>query len=201
MELDSSVAADLGDCFQRAQRCSTRLEVLDIALECVGPDGLVCEFGVFEGATIRHITRRLPGRAVYGFDSFEGLPESWRPSFDRGAFSTGGRMPAVQQNVKLVKGWFDDTLPAFCREHQDPVALLHIDCDLYSSTRCVLAHLGRRLRTGSLLVFDEFFNYPGWEQHEFRAFSEFASRHRLRYEYLAYNAEHEQVAVLVTGWG
>jgi hypothetical protein len=52
---------------------------------------------------------------------------------------------------------------------------------------------------GSVIVFDEYFDYPGWEQHEFRAFAEFVARARLTYEYLAYNRLHEQVAVRITG--
>jgi hypothetical protein len=101
--------------------------------------------------------------------------------------------------VRLLKGWFEDTLPAFAARRSGPIALLHVDCDLYSSTKCVLDHLGASLVPGSVIVFDEYFNYPGWERHEFRAFSEFAAERRLSYEYLAYNRLHEQVAVRVTG--
>ena len=182
-----------------ARPCSSREEVLDAALDRLPRDGLVCEFGVFEAWSINRIADRLPGRTVYGFDSFEGLPERWRESFGPGAFSTGGHLPRVRPNVSLVKGWFDATLPAFAAAHPGPVALLHVDCDLYSSTRCVLEQLGGRLVPGSVIVFDEYFNYPGWEEHEFRAFAEFVARRRLRYEYLAYNRLHEQVAVRVTG--
>ena len=179
--------------------CSSREEVLDAALDRAPRDGLVCEFGVFEAWSTNHIADRLPDRTVYGFDSFEGLPERWRASFGPGAFSTGGRLPRVRPNVRLMKGWFDETLPAFAAAHPGPAALLHVDCDLYSSTRCVLERLGGRLVPGSVIVFDEYFNYPGWEEHEFRAFGEFVARRRLRYEYLAYNLLHEQVAVRVTG--
>jgi hypothetical protein len=179
--------------------CSSRNEVLDLALRHLPDDGLVCEFGVFEGASINHIAARVPHRAVFGFDSFEGLPEHWRESFGPGMFTTGGRLPEVRPNVRLLKGWFDETLPPFVARHPGPVALLHVDCDLYSSTKCVLEHLGGSLVPGSVVVFDEYFNYPGWERHEFRAFSEFVAARRLRYEYLAYNRLHEQVAVRVTG--
>jgi len=36
------------------------------------------EFGVATGATLRKIATSFPSRSVYGFDSFEGLPEDWR---------------------------------------------------------------------------------------------------------------------------
>jgi Macrocin-O-methyltransferase (TylF) len=196
---ETSTVEDLLDRMGGAVPCSSRNEVLDLALRHLPDDGLVCEFGVFEGASINHIAARIPHRTVFGFDSFEGLPERWREAFGPGAFTTEGRLPEVLPNVRLLKGWFEEALPAFAARHPGPVALLHVDCDLYSSTRCVLEHLGGSLVPGSVVVFDEYFNYPGWEQHEFRAFSEFAEERRLGYEYLAYNRLHEQVAVRVTG--
>jgi hypothetical protein len=197
--VETSTAEELLRRMDRAVPCSSREEVLDLALHHLPGDGLVCEFGVFEGASVNYIAARVPHRVVFGFDSFEGLPGRWRESFDPGTFTTGGRLPEVRPNVRLLKGWFDDTLPPFTARQPGPVALLHVDCDLYSSTRCVLEHLGGSLVPGSVVVFDEYFNYPGWERHEFRAFSEFAAARRLRYEYLAYNRLHEQVALLVTG--
>ena len=183
----------------RAESCSSRNEVLDAVLGHVPSDGLICEFGVFKAESINYIAGQLPGRVIFGFDSFEGLPEHWRASFSPGAFSTGGRLPRVRPNVRLFKGWFDATLPVFAAEYTGPVAFLHVDCDLYSSTKCILGHLGSRLVPDSIIVFDEYFNYPGWEQHEFRAFSEFVAERRLSYEYLVYNRLHEQVAVRITG--
>ncbi len=183
----------------RAQSCSRRNEVLDIALSQVLHDGLVCEFGVFEGETINHIAKQLPSRIIFGFDSFEGLPERWREAFGPGTFSTGGQLPRVRSNVRLRKGWFDATLPGFAAQHTGAIAFLHVDCDLYSSTRCIFEYLGKSLKAGSIIVFDEYFNYPGWEQHEFRAFSEFVAMEGLGYEYLAYNQRHEQAAVRITG--
>jgi hypothetical protein len=196
---DSSALEYLTIQLQTATSCSSRYEVLDLAMKHIPGQGLVCEFGVFEADTTNYIAEQLPNRRVFGFDSFEGLPEHWRPSFGPGTFSTGGRLPRVRSNVTLVKGWFEETLATFAAEYSGPVALLHIDCDLYSSSKCAFEHLGERLVPGSVIVFDEFFNYPGWEEHEFRAFSEFVAARRLRHEYLAYNGQHEQVAVRVTG--
>ena len=51
---------------------------------------------------------------------------------------------------------------------------------------------------GTVIVFDEYFNYSGWEEGEFRAFQEFVAARKLSYEYLTYNREHQQVAVRIT---
>src|SRR5919107_6018636 len=129
-ESSPRVASPPAGYLRAAHRCRHRNEVFDRALALVPRDGLVCEFGVFEGASTNYLARRLPGRRLFGFDSFRGLPEAWRPDFGAGAFSTGGRLPRVESNVTLVEGWFEDTLPPFVAGHSGPVALLHIDCDL-----------------------------------------------------------------------
>src|SRR4051794_5813195 len=54
-----------------------RSELLDRCLREAPATGLFLEFGVYRGYTIRYIASRVPGRQVYGFDSFEGLPEPW----------------------------------------------------------------------------------------------------------------------------
>lgn len=141
------------------------------------PDGLVVECGVYTGTSINKIGSALPDRKVYGFDSFEGLPESWgRPDmqFDKGAFSTQQKLPPVPDNVLLYKGWFEDTLPAFAMTLQrEQIAMLHVDCDLYSSTKCVFDTLGHALAPGCVIVFDELFNYPTYDKHEILALHEF----------------------------
>jgi len=178
---------------------STHLELLTKAMKMTDLEkhNLVCEFGVYSGNTINHIST-LTNRTVFGFDSFEGLPERWRDGFGKGHFEIT-ELPKVRQNVTLVKGWFNDTLPVFIKEHKhdESVGFLHIDCDLYSSTRTVFELLEEKIHPGCIIVFDEYFNYPGWEEGEYRAFQEFLARTGLRYEYIVYNRLHEQVAVRI----
>lgn len=175
----------------------TNLAVHDIAVKHLTlNDGIAMEFGVFTGTTINYIARKLPKLDVFGFDSFEGLPEFWRDGFDKGFFNTA--LPAVEKNVTLVKGWFDQTLPEFTQKETRKIAYLHVDCDLYSSTKTIFACLGHRLVEGSVIVFDEYFNYPGWQEGEYKAFKEFVAATGNGYRYLTYNRSHEQVAVLIT---
>ena len=97
------------------------------------PGELVLEFGVFSGRSINHLAATVGDEhLVHGFDSFEGLPEFWRDGYAAGAFAVG-ELPIVARNVRLVKGWFDQTLQPFLDENSGLVALVHIDCDLYSS--------------------------------------------------------------------
>jgi len=133
--------------------------------------GVFLEFGVYHGLSI-NLLASWTGREIHGFDSFEGLPEDWKEGEPAGSYSTGGKLPSTPANVSLHRGWFTDVLPSFFARLDQPVSLAHIDCDLYSSTRCVLHNLGPHLESGSLLVFDDFLAYPGYEQHEFRAAQE-----------------------------
>ncbi|MDD7966371.1 class I SAM-dependent methyltransferase [Actinomycetospora sp. DW7H6] len=157
--------------------------------------GLALEFGVFSGTTLRAIAAARGDGEVYGFDSFQGLPEDWRAGFGAGTFAVGE--PPEVPGAELVVGWFADTLPAFLAEHPEPVDLLHLDADLHSSTATVLEHVGPRLRPGSVIVFDEYLNHPGWEDGEHRAWTEYVARTGLDFTYEAFTHDHEQVVVVV----
>jgi hypothetical protein len=113
-----------------ARAYESHLALLTHALEIAPKNGLVLEFGVATGRTITHVASQTR-RQVHGFDSFSGLPESWRTGFPQGAFAQ--ELPQVPSNVTLHKGLFSETLPEFIANATESVALLHIDCDLYSS--------------------------------------------------------------------
>ena len=172
-----------------------QIDVLTYASQNACLDGLVLEFGVRTGTTINHICNCKPDSTVYGFDSFEGLPAAWTGwSIDKGAFARD-TLPDVKSNAELVKGWFDQTLPLFLAEHQNPVALVHIDSDIYASAKTVLDNLAPRVRPGTIIVFNEYFNYPNWKQHEFKAFQEFCQSFSVDYEYICWG--HFEVAVKI----
>ena len=160
--------------------------LLDYALGQVCIDGSILEFGVFEASSISRIARSLSEKTIHGFDSFEGLPEDFSNQLKRGDFSLGGRIPRVPRTVILHQGWFENTIPRFLADSTDDCAFIHIDCDLYTSTRHVLFLLKNKITNGTIILFDEYFNFPGWQHHEFKAFKEFTEAHGLRFEYLGY---------------
>jgi hypothetical protein len=175
-------------------------ELIDFSIKAVAVDGHYLEFGVFTGGTIRYIARRIGHRTIHGFDSFEGLPEAWS-GFGLGgkSFDVKGRLPRVPANVALHRGYFDSSLPQWLNDNPGQVAFIHVDCDLYSSTKTILELLAPRLANGTVILFDEYFNYPGWEQHEFKAFREFVDARGVKYSYLAF--ARQQVAVRITSIG
>jgi len=174
-----------------------RAELLAFAVDQCGIPGLVMEFGVYRGASLAEIARRA-GQTVHGFDSFEGLPKDWTYYQKRGRFGLGGVLPDLDgADAQLHKGWFEQTLPPFLLDHPGPARFVHIDCDLYSSTRTVLDLLAPRIVPGTVVLFDEYLNYPGWEQHEFRAFQEFVARTGIRYSYIGFASAASSVAVRI----
>lgn len=158
--------------------------------------GLIMEFGVATGRTLNHFARLWPHKTVYGFDGFEGLPENWTWYMRKEHFKQS--LPKVKPNCELVVGWFDETLDGFLATHPGPVAFAHIDSDLYSSAKYVLSKLLPRIKSGTVILFDEYFNFPGWQQDEFRAWQEFCSQNQVTYEYIGMVTRHQKVAVKIT---
>lgn len=159
---------------------------LDIGLGAVSLSGLYLEFGVFRGSSINYIAKRIgSAKTIHGFDSFRGLPENWSGTkFD---FDVGGKLPKVPANAILHAGLFDQSLPQWAEKNPGDLAFIHVDCDLYASTKIIFDLLGSRIKSGTVIVFDEYFNYPGWQEHEFKAFQEFIQSSGLRYEYLGFS--------------
>jgi hypothetical protein len=155
---------------QRVPNLPDRFAVFDEAMRRVdGAKPLYLEFGVYRGRTIRYWASHLsaPGARFVGFDSFQGLPEDWQPDAKRGSFSVGGPPLIDDPRVSFEVGWFDKTLPGWQPPVHDQL-VVNVDCDLYSSTRCVLEWLGPRLEPGTLVYFDDLFN----RDHQWRALCE-----------------------------
>lgn len=179
-----------------AQHFGRPHQTLEYALSLAPTGGMALEFGVYTGSTLKIISAARDASQVYGFDSFEGLPSDWRAGYPAGAFTVDG-LPDVA-GAELVVGWFDDTVPGFLAEHDGVVDFLHVDGDLYSSAKTVLDLVGPRLRPGSIIVFDEFFNFPDWQQHEYKAWLEYVEQTGIQFTYEAYTYDNEQVVVRVT---
>jgi hypothetical protein len=178
----------------------TQKDATVYALQQVKVAGHYLEFGVFTGGTIRFMAKRVGGSVIHGFDSFEGLPEDWGGfQLGKAAFDVGGKLPSVPDNVKLYPGWFNVSLPPWCAGNPGPIAFMHIDCDLYSSTKTIFELLVDRLQPGTIILFDEYFNYPNWRSHEFKAFQELVNTCKISYTYLAY--ARQQVVVRIDSIG
>lgn len=143
--------------------------------------GDIVECGLGEGNTFVMLaylcgsgTGRV-GRSIWGFDSFEGWPEpvehdasprnpkkgEWRVSEEevrRRLDEAKIDASFSRLDIRLVKGFFDITLPCFPQDRE--IAFLHLDCDLYPGYRDALRHLFPRVAVGGIVAFDEYREYP-----------------------------------------
>lgn len=172
-------------------------------------DGVACEFGVSKGTTISQIANHFNTEVVYGFDSFEGLPEDWPLnnyfSVPQGRLSLGGSLPDVPNNTSLVKGWYNETLPEWLKNNQKNIKFLHLDSDLYSSTLTVLNLCNSLIVPGTVIQFDEFYPwgedlldiFTKWEEWEYKALKEWTENNDREFEPLHRN-NYFQCAIRIT---
>lgn len=162
--------------------------------------GYALEFGVFQGKTLRRLARANPHHPFFGFDSFIGLPEPWRRSdgstYDTGHF-TVQRLPDMPPNVKLVQGFYEQTLQPWLDAHPSPVRFVHVDCDLYSSTRTILHSLTDRLAPGAVILFDELSDwqdepiYTNWREGEWQALQEWLTETGFQFRILGRSLKYQ----------
>ena len=141
------------------------------------------EFGVFTGGTANMISKHV--NILYGFDSFEGLPEDWNGVIEKGHFKVGN-LPKVNSNVKLIQGWYENTLDDFLKNHPEDFKFIHIDCDLYSSTKYVFDKLieYNKLKKDVIIVFDEILNYNKFLEGELKALYEINTKKNINFKWL-----------------
>ena len=190
---------------RRDARTPTFFSALDyINYERVPGD--VVEFGVYTGMSLAIFAQghafdpKGMNRRFVGFDSFEGLPasaevharwqprdcalnHSWHPRLAIGAPVT----PAVTLDLfaacgleppALHAGPFTETIGRVVPSTYPEVALVHVDCDLYESTRDALTLVAPALQDGAMLMFDDWFHYRGNpHKGQARAFAEFLDQH------------------------
>src|SRR5260370_24508215 len=151
----------LGDWTESRSRVTfpSRAQVLELAVQLARPvAGHIIEFGVWKGHSIRLIRDELwrlrvwdgaqRRKRIYACDSFEGLPAAYE-RLPAGTFATP--VPKLK-GVRVVKGFFEDSLTPALAAEVAQVSLAHFDADLYSSTACALEWMTPLLHGGILSV-------------------------------------------------
>jgi Macrocin-O-methyltransferase (TylF) len=156
------------------------------------------EFGVYQGESIVYWAKLNSGRdsRFYGFDTFTGLPSEWdkfTQTVKKGAFDAGGAIPHVaDQRVSFRKGLFQETLPPFLEQYRGGKSLvIHIDCDLYSSSLYALTKIDHIVKPGTIIIFDEFTGLL----HEFRALEDYCAAYMREYEVIGSTPHDVQIAI------
>tara|TARA_B100001540_G_C15757668_1_gene620120 strand:- start:55 stop:837 length:783 start_codon:yes stop_codon:yes gene_type:complete len=164
-------------------------------LNDINSEKLYLEFGVYKGKSINFLSNFLNTK-IYGFDSFEGLREDWMGSKNSaGSMNLDGDLPKVNSNVEIIKGDVEDTLNDFLNNNKNKkIIFMHMDLDVYSSTKFVLQKVKPYLDKKCVILFDELYNHPGWEHGEYKALTEVFNENE--YRYLAFT-NFEKVAIQI----
>lgn len=152
------------------------------------------EFGTWKGSSSNFFSKFV--KKLYCFDSFEGLKEDWigTPT-PRGFFSLDKKIPELNTNVEPVVGWVEDTLYNFLKKHNPKINFVHFDMDTYSPTKFVLEKIKPYLVKNSIIIFDEYYNYEGWREGEFKAFKEVFNENEFKYK--AFNVNSWQCVIQI----
>ncbi len=168
---------------------SIRKFAISSAIDNYKKGELFLEFGVFKGYSINLFAKNLKKIEcnIYGFDSFRGLKENWiTDKFNPiGTFDLHNKKPKVESNVHLIDGWVEDTLENFLNNHKNKISFIHLDLDTYKSTSFVLSKIKKHLKSGAIILFDEFYGFSNWEKYEHKAFKE--NFNNSEYKYIAFS--------------
>jgi O-methyltransferase len=146
-------------------------------------EGAVVECGVWRGGMSAGMAELLgPNRHYFLFDSFEGLPpakeidgpgaNAWQTNTQSPMYfnnctaemdfavkamkmATNGKL----DNVKIIKGWFKDTLVPI--NLPEKICILRLDADWYDSTKECLSSLFNLVIDGGLILFDDYYTWDG----------------------------------------
>ena len=88
-----------------------------------------------------------------------------------------------------------DTLPQFLKEHKPSINFVHIDLDTYESSKFVLTEIKPYLSKNSIILFDELYNFVGWEVGEYKALTEAFNENE--YKFLAFSRDITQATIKI----
>lgn len=141
--------------------------------------GDIAECGVFQGHSLIsmavYLRQQKISKMLYGFDSFEGFAGSVVNDLALGGTNPEWKRPGAMNetslnlvlvkaqrfgliNIKLVKGFFESTLPVYSGH---TFSLVHLDCDTYDAYKECVSFFYPRLSPGGVILLDEY-NDPPW---------------------------------------
>ena len=175
-------------------------KIRDHAINCAkendnDPDFIYIEFGVFSGTSINFFSNKIK-KNIYGFDSFQGLKEDWLgTSVPKGTFDLNKKIPKLNNNVIPIVGWIQDTLPKFLNEKQPKICFIHMDVDTYQSSKFILEKIKPFLINNSIILFDEIYNFEGWDVGEYKALKEVFNDDE--FQFISFSVDTAQAAIKI----
>jgi len=162
-------------------------------------NNIFMELGVYKGDSIKLFAKFLSKNnlEIFGFDSFEGLEEDWIANDynPTGTFALKNKKLKTPKNVNIIKGKVQDTLADFLKQNNEKkITFAHMDMDTYAPTKYALTQIKPFLQKGSVILFDELYGFPSWENHEYKALKEVFNDKE--YKYLAFGKRQASIEIL-----
>ena len=171
---------------------SNKYKVRDFLIKYINEQGnidqnICLEFGVRNGLSINYFSKNIKSQ-FYGFDTFQGIPEDWvGTSGHKGSYSANGVIPKVNKNVSIIQGLIEDTLVDFLINNKKKISFIHIDVDIYSTSKFILNKIKEYIQGDVIILFDDFCCFPGWKNGEYKALNEVFDEEKIKY--LAFGGE------------
>ena len=113
---------------------------------------------------------------------FQPLPDSMTTERMKEAFDE-------RELTMLVHYWYAAALGNeifLTKENERLLNLVHFNLDTYNPTKLCLSLLKPYLKKGTIVIFDDFYGYPGWSIHENKAFEEFLIESQMKYKFVCF---------------
>lgn len=162
--------------------------------------GLFIEFGLFMGNTAKQIVEYIPKDSfLYGFEGFCGMLNDTTPEAIKGINQLCGELPKYPEQVKVIVGLLEQSLPQFLRWHNEDIAFVNIDvaCDSVNYCLSTLAE-AKRLKKGTIIVICHAIKLYEGKIYDriYQAFMEFVNKYNVKFEYIAFGDVHIAIRLL-----
>ena len=147
--------------------------------------GYYLEFGCWRGTTANFFSKFV--NKIYTFDSFLGLKDTWVGAVDRpiSFFKIDKSELRLNKNVVVIDGYVEETLENFLQVNNPKINFIHFDLDVYNSTKFALIKIKKYLVKDAIILFDNYFDYIGWQYGEHKALKD--TFENTEYEYIAFS--------------
>ncbi len=153
---------------------------------------LIIQLGVHDGKNSKHysyLVKKFKCTCkIIGFDSWDGLSEDWTgmtKGRDKGSQLI--EKPKPPDFCIYKKGNTSTELKKFLtKQSKKSINMVHFNLDTYTPTKSCLDLLKPFLNKGTILIFDDFYGYPGWSMHENKAFEKFIIKSQIKYKFICF---------------
>ena len=119
----------------------------------------------------------------------------YKKQVKKGKIEFKKKIPKLNSNVIPISGWVQDTLPKFLDEKKPKINFVHMDIDTYESSKFVLENIKPCLVKGAIILFDELYNFEGWDVGEYKALTEVFDEKD--YSFVSFSTDTAQAAIKI----